>query len=277
MNLEICSFASSSSGNSFLIRSENTNILLDVGITMKKMDENLAQVGITYDEIDGILITHDHSDHTKCLSSLIKRRGYSNGVYATAGTCAGILSKTAGIGWSDFSVISGGEPFQVGDIEIGVFSVSHDTQEPVGFTFTLADSAAGDDGGKIGVITDTGCIDEDMFAAIKGADVLVIEANHERNILLYGRYPYPLKQRILGDQGHLSNEVTGQWLVRFMDDLAGAKVPQVVLAHLSTENNTPKQAFITVSNILEEKGYYIGKNLFLEVAKKEGLSGFYTT
>ena len=110
---------------------------------------------------------------------------------------------------------------------------------------------------------------EEMDKAVADSDVLVIESNHEANILLYGRYPYHVKRRILSDVGHLSNEACGEAIARFLDNQTEGKVPYIYLAHLSQENNTPQQALLTVKNVLEEKDYYVGKNLRLEVLKPE--------
>ena len=162
-----------------------------------------------------------------------------------------------------------GDRFFVGDIEVNVFRISHDAAEPVGYTFQKGNR-------KIAIVTDTGCVTEEIFAAIRDADILVIEANHEKNILLCGKYPYPVKHRILSDQGHLSNEATGQVLSRYLTEFEGSHRPEVLLAHLSKDNNSPAQAMLTIRNILEENGYYLGKNLSMEVAQREGIGRLLT-
>ena len=118
-------------------------------------------------------------------------------------------------------------------------------------------------------MTDTGCVTEEVYDAMKDADLLVLEANHEENILLYGRYPYPVKRRILSDVGHLSNETAGRCLVQLLREPDRCKVPRVFLALLSRENNTPQQAFLTVRNVLEEADYYIGRDLYMDVLGPE--------
>ena len=135
------------------------------------------------------------------------------------------------------------------------------------------------------MVTDTGYISDDIFDNIKDADILALESNHERNILLYGSYPYPLKLRILSDVGHLSNEACAHCLTevlryrrirkRFSDEEAGGLF-QVFLAHLSKENNTPEQALITVKNVLEEEGFAVGKDLELKVLDRDSRSAFVT-
>ena len=171
------------------------------------------------------------------------------------------MEKTSAISAGDFERVQGGDVFTVKDIKITAFGLSHDAAEPVGYSFEK-------NGRKIAIVTDTGYVTEDIFRAIRGAEALVIEANHEKNLLLYGRYPYPLKRRILSDQGHLSNEDCGAALCRFLREINREKVPRVVLAHLSSENNTPAQALLTVRNVLEENDFYAGRDFILSVAPK---------
>ena len=261
MELGLQTFASSSSGNSYLIKSENTNIILDIGIGIKKLNEKLAEARLRPEEISGVLLTHEHIDHVRSLGALV-RKSDDMTVYATRGTIGAVVEKTSGLGSIRFVPVTGGEAFMVGDIRVIPFNVSHDTAEPVAYAFEKG-------GRKAAVVTDTGFVSDEIFENIKDADLLVLEANHERNILLYGRYPYPVKHRILSDLGHLSNEASAECLVRMLTELGGSKVPRVLLAHLSKENNTPQQAMITVRNILEESGFFIGKDLELEVVDRE--------
>ena len=266
MELGLQTLASSSSGNSYLIKSENTNIILDIGIGIKKLNEKLAEVQLRPEEISGVLLTHEHIDHVRSLGPLI-RKSSDMTVYATRGTIGAIVEKTSGLGSTRFVPVTGGEDFMVGDIRVIPFNVSHDTAEPVAYAFEKG-------GRKAAVVTDTGFVSDEIFENIKDADLLVLEANHERNILLYGRYPYPVKHRILSDLGHLSNEAAAECLVRMLTELGGSKGPRVLLAHLSKENNTPQQALITVRNLLEEEGFYIGKDLELEVVDREETGRF---
>lgn len=284
MDLEICSFASSSSGNSYYIRSGETSILVDTGLAAKTIDERLSAVGGRYDELSAIFVTHEHSDHIKCLHTLMKRRPFKGKVFASRGTVDALLPKTKGIAAGDFEIVQAGDLLRSGtggkgsfqtsvlagscgadELKIQVFNLSHDTPEPIGYTFEQ-------NGKKAAIVTDTGYITEEIFRAISGSDVLFIESNHERNLLLYGRYPYSLKHRILSDSGHLSNEDCGGMLCRFLRELGGEKMPRVVLSHLSSENNTPQQAILTVRNVLEENDFYVGRDLSLTVAPKDEIS-----
>ena len=266
MELGLQTLASSSSGNSYLIKSEKTNIILDIGIGIKKLNEKLAEAQLMPEEISGVLLTHEHIDHVRSLGALT-RKSADMIVYATRGTICALTEKTPDLGRTEFMPVTGGQPFVVGDIRVVPFNVSHDTAEPVAYAFEKG-------GRKAAVVTDTGFVSDEVFDNIKDADLLVLEANHERNILLYGRYPYPVKHRILSDLGHLSNEAAAECLIRILTELGGSKVPRVLLAHLSKENNTPQQAMITVRNLLEEEGFYIGKDLELEVVDREETGRF---
>lgn len=146
------------------------------------------------------------------------------------------------------------------------FGLSHDAAEPMGFSFIHNDK-------KMSIVTDTGYISDDLFEQIYDSDFLVLEANHEINILKMGAYPYSLKQRILGNKGHLSNEAAGKCICRMLHERQKeCSVPKIVLAHLSSENNTPAQAYLTIRNILFEEDFYIGKDLEMDVIKKDQIS-----
>ena len=257
MKLGFCSLASGSSGNCYLIKSDNTNLLLDAGISCKAIQAGLESLGISLKDIDGIFITHDHIDHIKGIKTLLKKT--SCPLYASRGTLEALVEKISPLPYERLIEVVTDEEIGVGDIKAMPFDLSHDTEEPKTFTFTK-------DGAKVCVVTDTGYVSDDIFDNIKDADILALESNHERNILLYGSYPYSLKLRILSDVGHLSNEACAHCLTevlryrrirkRFSED---GGVLKVFLAHLSKENNTPEQALITVRNALEEEGFIVGK------------------
>ena len=249
MELAICSFASSSAGNSFLIQSQSTRILADIGISAKKTEESLAACGLSCVELDGIVLTHEHIDHVRGIGTLLAKKPYRGPVFTTRGTCESVAQKYPQTEGKQFEIVRSGDRFFVGDIEVNVFRISHDAAEPVGYTFQKGNR-------KIAIVTDTGCVTEEIFAAIRDADILVIEANH--------------------DQGHLSNEATGQVLSRYLTEFEGSHRPEVLLAHLSKDNNSPAQAMLTIRNILEENGYYLGKNLSMEVAQREGIGRLLT-
>ena len=257
MNLGICPMASSSSGNCYLIRSNRTYILLDAGISCAAVNKNLEMMDVKFWEMNGIVLTHEHIDHVRGASAYCKKSNRQS-FYVTEGTIKALEEKGKEIPRERVEIIKGGSDFNIGDIEVKAFCVSHDAREPVGYSFMR-------NGKKISVVTDTGMITEEIERAIQDSDILIIEANHEENILIYGRYPYHVKHRILSNKGHLSNEAAGKCIADFLERLSSPKIPCILLAHLSGENNTPQQAMLTVSNILEERGFYVGKHLKLSV------------
>ena len=264
MDLGLFTFASSSAGNCYLIRSETTNIMVDVGLSGKAISSDLELISLRAKRLNAFLLTHEHIDHVRGMAVMARRNSIAP-IYASEGTINAMAEKVAGVDPDRMVAVKAGWDFMVGDIKVMPFNVSHDTAEPVAYAFERNVK-------KIAIVTDTGYISDEIFENIKDADILVLEANHERNILLCGRYPYTVKHRILGDKGHLSNEAAGGCIVRILDYLQGKKTPMILLAHLSQENNTPQQAFITIRNILEEAGYYVDKDLKMEVVEKDAVS-----
>ncbi|MGC2873474.1 MBL fold metallo-hydrolase [Ihubacter sp. mB4P-1] len=270
MSLKFSSFASGSSGNSYLVKSENTTLLVDVGITGKRIFAALAEKNIDPAGLDGILITHEHIDHVRSLRMIAKKATKAR-VYASGGTLDAVGGSIAS---GQEYVVRSGEPCDIGDIRVIPFDLSHDAAEPKGYTFISG-------GRRLTIVTDTGCISPEIEEHITAADLLVLEANHEVNILKMGSYPYNLKRRILGDRGHLSNETAGEILCGMLRarhqrasvegeaNVLASGVPKVVLAHLSRENNTPGQAYLTIRNILFEADFYIDKDLTLAIADRD--------
>ena len=262
MTLKFCSFASSSSGNSYLVESEKTKLLVDAGIAGKNIIAGLRTNEVSPDQLDGILITHEHTDHVKSVG-MMSRKAPNALVYTSCGTADCIACK---VSEEKMQTVKPEKEFCIGDIDVKPFRLSHDAAEPLGYTFRHNRH-------KMSIITDTGYISDEIFEATADSDLLVLEANHEVNILKMGSYPYSLKQRILGDKGHLSNEAAGEYICRMLKRRGNSgKTPKIILAHLSRENNTPAQAFLTIRNILFENDYYIGKNLELEVAERDNIS-----
>ena len=274
MILGFSTLASSSSGNCYYIKSETTSILVDVGISASQIVKRLDALEVSVQEIAGVFLTHEHVDHVKSVSAFHKKAPAAWFI-ASQGTVNGLDEKVRSAIEPQLSIVEPGccdgsqcRDLMIGDIEVHTFCLSHDAAEPTAYTFSK-------DGRKIAIVTDTGIVTEEIYEALKDADLLVLEANHEENILLYGHYPYSVKRRILSDQGHLSNEAAGRCLARMLkerrdsgrgSDVVGAsQVPRVLLAHLSRENNTPEQAFLTVRNVLEEEDFFIGKDLKMDV------------
>ena len=266
MALSFCSFASGSSGNCYLVESENTTLLVDVGITGKRILAGLQENGHDPTEVDGILLTHEHIDHVRSIRMLGRKACHAE-VFGSSGTLNGIepdrlpQDRTHAL---TFPL----EDFRIGDIQVKPFALSHDASQPTGYSFCHEEN-------QVTIVTDTGYVTEEIFRHICQADLLVLEANHEVNILRMGPYPYPLKQRILGEEGHLSNETAGDTIARMLDVREKNDPPTVLLGHLSRENNTPQQAYLTVRNILFENDYYVDRDVALDVILRDEVSRRY--
>lgn len=260
MDLAFCSFSSGSSGNGYFIKSDSTNILVETGISSVKIYENLKLFKLEPHNMHGIVLSHEHWDHTRGFSSTAAKAKHAV-CCATRGTFDAVSKNVKNMPEERMRIICGGETFMIGDVEITAFTLSHDAAEPVGFSFQRNEK-------KISIVTDTGCVTDEIRESIKDSDLLVIEANHEENILLYGKYPYNVKRRILSDRGHLSNEAAAWCISDFLKTVEKKRIPRVLLAHMSLENNTPQQAMLTVRNLLEESGYYVGKDLLLDTLEK---------
>lgn len=233
--MRLCPIASGSSGNCIYVGSDTTHLLVDTGISKKRTEEGLAAIDISLQDMDGILITHEHIDHIGGLG--VVSRKYDIPIYATEKTIDAILN-TRSVGKIEqdlFHVIKADEPFTIKDIRCNPMHISHDAADPVGYRFACGKK-------QVAVATDMGTYTEYTVECLKGMDALLLEANHDVHMLQVGPYPYPLKQRILGDRGHLSNERSGQLLSRLLHD----DLKAIVLGHLSQENNLPQLAYETV-------------------------------
>ena len=264
MSLSFCSFSSGSSGNCYLIQSEETAILVDAGISWKRITEGLEKTGTPKDKITGVLITHEHADHVKGLRVLAKKLG---DVKALANRKTWDF-----VDRSEFidkcATFTTGEAFHLGNIKVKPFRIFHDAAEPVGFSFEAG-------GRKLSLLTDTGCVDDGIIDEICDADTLVLEANHEEQLLMYGSYPYYLKRRILSDVGHLSNKAAAETLCRLLYDQNRSR--RVLFAHLSKENNFPECVYQTVKNTLVEGEHFPDENrLKMDILLRDCISNVYS-
>lgn len=233
--MKLCSIASGSSGNCIFVGTDATHLLVDVGISGKRTENGLNSIGYSLNQIDGILITHEHSDHIKGLGVLSRK--YHIPIYATQKTIYEIRgnSSLGTISEDLFVPIKADESFKIKDIIVEPMHTSHDAADPVAYRMKYGRK-------KIAIATDLGTYNEYTVECLKGMDLLFLEANHDVNMVQVGPYPYRLKQRILGEYGHLSNEVSGKLLKKLVhENLQG-----VVLGHLSKENNMPELAYETV-------------------------------
>lgn len=249
--IKFCNLYSGSSGNSTYIEYKNTRILIDAGVSCQKIIKALGELDVTLDTIDGILITHEHSDHTKGLTTICKK--FNTPIYATSKTWAQM--KPLKLPEYNHVLFEANETFNLGDFTISPFAIPHDAIDPCAFNIF------GDDK-KITVATDIGHITDDIYSKIYGSDVLLLEANYDLNTLNYGHYPYFLKKRIASDVGHLSNESASKVIKKLYDETG---INNIILGHLSKENNFPELAYQTVVN---EFGN-IPKTLNLKVADRD--------
>lgn len=235
----ICPLASGSKGNCTYIETDEAKILIDGGLSGKATAEKLAQIGVSLDDIDAILVTHEHGDHIRGLKVLAYKRGIP--IFANAGTAQGIMEEFHEK--PKLKIFTTGETFEFADMEIHPFSIQHDTMDPVAFTITTK-------GIKIGICTDLGFVTTLVKGRLKNCDILILEANHQESMVHACSRPLVYKQRVLGRSGHLSNAAAGALLA----DIAHEGLQRVYLAHLSSECNTPDVAMDVIGNILESHG-----------------------
>ena len=234
--MEFYTIASSSAGNAALVCHEDTHILIDAGVSCRRITQSLAALDLTLEDIDAILITHEHVDHVRALGTLQKKCAVP--LYASRGTAAALDYPAERV-----HAFTPGDALTVGSLRALPFRTSHDARESVGYRIESDD-------GSLAVLTDTGCITDEAHDLALGADTLLLEANHDIEMLKTGPYPYPLKQRILGEYGHLSNEAAAGFAI----ECVRAGTSDILLAHLSGENNTPQLAEYTVGRALQASG-----------------------
>ncbi|MCG8484346.1 MAG: MBL fold metallo-hydrolase [Clostridia bacterium] len=264
MTFKFCSIASGSSGNCYVIASQNSKILLDAGVSGKKITAGLNSVGVAPEEIEAILVTHEHTDHIK--GAGIFSRKYDTPIYANEATWQAMQSSIGKVKEHNIKTFTTGEEMLIKDVDIKSYHISHDAVEPVGFSFYKNDV-------QVSIATDLGCMTSEILEEITHADFLVLEANHDIEMLKMGRYPWYLKKRILSEKGHLSNIDAGKALTHILK--TNDKERDVLLAHLSHENNFPQMAYQTVKNILEEENIYIGQDIRIHTALREETSEIY--
>ena len=230
--------ASGSSGNAAVLSCGDTHLLIDAGISCRRITAALKELGLTPADLTAILITHTHSDHISGLNTLLKKTTCP--LLATPRTCRELSCRVDGIA-PRLMGLEG--PITLGVIDMQPIPTSHDAPGSCGWRFDTED-------GSIGFLTDTGYVTDEALDLLPGVDLAIIEANHDVEALCSGPYPYSLKQRILGPEGHLSNEDAARLAVT----LAEAGASELVLAHLSRDNNTPAMALNAVTAALEAAG-----------------------
>lgn len=264
--LKFISFGSGSSGNCYYLYTETDSIMIDIGVGIRGLKKHFSNYGLRLEQVRHILVTHDHADHVKSVGSL--SNDYHLSVYTTKKVHDGIERNYCvrkKIEADHVKFIEKNVPFTVGEFRVTPFGVPHDSTDNVGFQVEC-------EGVTFCLITDVGHITEEMHDFIGRANYLVLEANHSVQMLQQGMYPQYLKDRILGPNGHLSNDACGEALAQY----ATSNLRRVWLCHLSEENNHPELARKTVEQILRNYGIVVGKDFALDVLKRKTPSEIYT-
>lgn len=260
--MRMCSIASGSSGNCVYVGSDATHLLVDVGISGKKTESGLEELGISGGDLDGILITHEHADHISGLGVLARK--YEIPIYATRGTIEAVrqMKSMGSIDQELWVEVKEDQRFTIKDLTVNPLRISHDAAQPVAYRISYGSK-------RVAVCTDLGVYNDYTVECLKGLDAILLEANHDVNMLQVGPYPYPLKQRILGSRGHLSNENSGRLLCRILHD----KLKTILLGHLSKENNLPELAFESVRmEINMDANPYKAGDFDIRVARRSEMS-----
>jgi phosphoribosyl 1,2-cyclic phosphodiesterase len=250
-----CSLYSGSSGNSIFVSSGSSRILIDAGLPGKSIEEALRNIGENPLDLDGIFVTHEHSDHSKGLGVLSRK--YDIPIYANELTWESLNGIIGKVKEENVKIINKNGT-SIKDLDINCFSLPHDAINPIGYSINHKDK-------RVCIATDLGFFSSEVKSNISDADVLLLESNHDIEMLKFGPYPYVLKRRILSDKGHLSNEACGNALLEIYND----KHRNVILGHLSKTNNVPELAYETVNNILQENKITPGKDISITIAKRD--------
>ncbi len=261
--LKYCSIGSGSSGNCHYVGYKDTNILIDAGLSGKRISKGLEDIDVDISKLRGIFVTHEHSDHIKGLGVLSRK--YDLPIYLNYKTWLALESKIGKIKESNIMIFDNDKAYDLGDMCIKPFSINHDAADPVGFSlFNERDD-------KLSIATDTGHISDDIRENILGSKLVVLESNYDKEMLLMGSYTYALKKRVMSNTGHLSNEDAAKFAV----DLIKNGTEEILLAHLSRENNFPALAYETSNHILTENQMKIGRDVELEILMRDDISRLY--
>lgn len=249
-----CSLYSGSSGNSFFVQSDKTNLIIDAGVSLKKITTALEEININGKDINAILVTHDHIDHTKSLATLSNK--FNIPVYANEKTWNAIPNIADKISIDNKKTFNISESFSIGDIKILPFHTPHDAADPCGFNLYNSNK-------KISIATDIGYVSEELLNHLKDSSCILLESNYDPEVLKCSSYPYILKQRILSNKGHLSNASAGKTL----SSLYNFGLKNALLVHLSKENNFPELAYETIKTETINC-----KNLSIDIAPRDNPS-----
>ena len=252
--LNFCSLYSGSSGNSLFIQTENTKLLIDSGVSSKKIENALSSLNVDPNSIDAILVTHEHSDHVQGLGTFSKK--FDIPIYANQETIDKMPNQISKIADKNIKKFKIKDKFFIGDLEINPFSIPHDAANPCGFNIYK-------DTKKISIATDIGHMTNSILEQLEDSEFILIEANYDPNVLKCSTYPFSLKNRIAGPTGHLSNEMAGKTISYLMQ----GKLKCAMLGHLSKESNFPELAYQTVFQEIINSNY-TQKDILLNVASR---------
>ncbi|TCT24593.1 phosphoribosyl 1,2-cyclic phosphodiesterase [Melghiribacillus thermohalophilus] len=250
MTLHFSVLASGSTGNAFYIGTEKQKLLVDAGLSGKQMERLLNEIDVNPCDLNGILVTHEHSDHIKGLGILARR--YELPIYANENTWKAMEDQIGEVSVDQKFIFERGKTKTFGDIDIESFGVSHDAAEPMFFVFHHNRR-------KVALVTDLGYVSERIKKTVENADAYIFEANHDVEMLRMGKYPWNVKRRILSDKGHVSNDDCGLALT----EIIGNQTKRIYLAHLSQDNNMKDLARMSVSQILKQHGFQVEQDLEL--------------
>lgn len=253
--IKFCSLFSGSSGNCLFVNTNHTKILIDSGVSCKKICEGLEAVDASINDIDAILVTHEHSDHVQGLGTVSQK--YDIPVYANIETWNAMEKQKNKINPNNIFTFENDKDFQLNDLTIHPFSTPHDAANPCGFNIHNGTK-------RLSIATDLGHMNNDLISELYDSSFVFLEANYDPEILKVSRYPFPLKQRISGPHGHLSNATAGKTISNL---LLKNDLKEVMLGHLSKENNFPELAYQTVTNELMENNSDLD-NIRLSVANR---------
>ncbi len=241
MSIRFTILASGSTGNAMVVDSGEARLLVDAGFSGRKLEQLLQQRGLSCEQLDGLLITHEHADHVKGAGVLARKHGLQ--IYANEKTWQAMEKQIGEVKEEQRKYIVTGEKLDFGSMTVDTFPLSHDAADPIGYSFYDGDC-------KVSIVTDTGYVSPAIKEKIRESDVIILEANHDIDMLRAGHYPWNVKRRILSDVGHLSNHDAGEVLF----DLIHERTQRVYLAHLSRDHNLQELASLTVQQVVEEMG-----------------------
>lgn len=263
MELRFSPLFSGSSGNAIYVGCDDAQVLVDAGMSGTRVIQELLAVGVDPRRLNAILVTHEHADHIKGIGILSRK--FDLPVFATEGTWQGMYPKLGPISERNRVIIEPGQDFFIGSIDVTPFAIPHDAAEPVGYTFEA-------DGAKLAIATDLGCVRDGWLRHVLGADAVILESNYDPDMLSAGPYPFALKTRIRSRHGHLSNDDAGH----VATELVRQGTRQIVLGHLSKENNFPELAMRSCELYLQQAGIVPHEDVMLYVARRDGATGMFS-